>query len=115
MQRDLYDILLADPDGALEERIEVYHVDRVHAEREARRMRLGSLGQETAQEFIALWVWSAWRRITGSQDSYEEWLPRLVLVEPLKVAGRVDPTRPEEATLSPSSWPVSSAPAPTTG
>lgn len=117
MKRDLYDVVIVDDaDFETERRIEVYHADRVLAEREARRLRMPPLGQNTAQEYIALWVWCAWRRLTGTTEGeFEDWLPRLIVCEPVKVVARLDPTQQEEPTVSPSSWPVSSVPAPTTG
>lgn len=100
-----YDVLLADETGDVEHRVEVVFGDQLRAELEAPRHGLARIG-DAPQHAVAMWIWAALTRTHVIDQPFQEFKPRLLVVEPVRdVDGEpaqetVDPTTAPSASPS---------------
>lgn len=83
--------------------VEIWHADQVMAERYGRLNKWRPLDKATAQEWTTLWLLVALKRlgVVAPYVEFEDFLPTVRTMEPIKNAGAVDPTRPAAATTEP--------------
>lgn len=80
--------------------VEIWHADQVMAERYGRINKWRAIDKATAQEWTTLWLLAALKRmgVLDRDVEFEDFLPTVRTMEPIKNAAPVGPTRPGEAT-----------------